>query len=85
VREPIYGCVHGGDPREFSPDPECSTEAERLRHKEHCAAWDRGEQTEVPVSGWVDENTHVTRSAYGLGTYYLDFDEDEGEEGDETP
>lgn len=74
MKEPVYGMFHGGDPREFSPDPERSTEAERTLHKEHCAAWDRGEITTVPVSGFIDENTHVSRSAYGLGVYYVDFD-----------
>ncbi len=73
----VYGAFHGGDPREFSPDPECSAEKERALHKEHCAAWDRGETTEVPVSGWIDENTHVSRSAYGLGSYEVEWDEDD--------
>lgn len=77
MREPIYGFFPGGDPREFSPDHEVCTEAEIALHKEHCAAWDRGERTDVPVSGWTDENTHVTRSAYGLGIYYVDFDDED--------
>lgn len=43
-----YGNFHGGDPRQFSPDPECSTEEERALHKVHCEAWDRGEQAKAP-------------------------------------
>lgn len=74
MKEAVYGFFHGGDPREFRPDPECSTDAERALHKEHCAAWDRGEQPEVAVSGW-EGNTHVTRSAYGLGSYEVDLDD----------
>jgi hypothetical protein len=47
-----YGCFHGGDPRLFSPDPECSTEKEREAHREACAAWERGERPTFPVSGF---------------------------------
>jgi hypothetical protein len=36
-----YSPFTGGDPRNFSPDPECSTEEERQRHREACAAWSR--------------------------------------------
>jgi len=31
-----YGGFPGGDPREFSPDPECSTDAERAEHERAC-------------------------------------------------
>jgi len=41
---PNYGPFMGGDPRNFSPDPECSTEEERQRHREACASWERGER-----------------------------------------
>jgi hypothetical protein len=46
-----YGSFLGGDPRTFSPDPECSTEAERALHKQHCQEWETGQQPAVPVSG----------------------------------
>jgi hypothetical protein len=29
-----YGQFHGGDPTQFIPDPECSTEEERARHRD---------------------------------------------------
>ena len=70
----VYGFFHGGDPREFSPDPECSTEAERVLHKAHCEAWDRGEVTKVAVSGYISKSIHITRSTYGLGTYEIEDD-----------
>lgn len=41
-----YGGFCGGDPRDFHPDPECSTEEERVHHKAACEAWDRGERPE---------------------------------------
>jgi len=34
-----YGFFLGGDPNDFAPDPEASTEEERVRHKEACVAW----------------------------------------------
>ena len=73
----VYGFFPGGDPRDFTSDPECSTEQERQLHQEHCAAWDRGECPEVKISGFVSPDIHVTRSVYGLGTYTVDWD-DEG-------
>lgn len=42
--EASYGGFHGGDPRDFHPDPECSTEDERARHRGACEAWNRGER-----------------------------------------
>lgn len=80
--ETIYGFFPGGDPREFSPDHESSTDEERARHKADCEAWDRGERPTVPVSGWVSESVHVTRSAYGLGTYTVDWDDEYDDDDD---
>lgn len=70
----IYGGFHGGDPRLFSPDPECSTGLERAAHREDCKAWDEGHRPTVAVSGYVADAkgkivAHVFRTAYGLGTY----------------
>ena len=80
-QEPYRGCVYGfftgGDPRNFSPDPECSTDEEQEHHRQACALWDeaekRGEKPEPEKcpSGWtVDANggaIHVLRAPYGLG------------------
>jgi len=43
-----YGYFLGGDPRNFTPDHDCSTEAERACHAADCAAWDRGEHASSP-------------------------------------
>lgn len=71
-----YGFFPGGDPRRFTPDPECSTEAERAAHKAACAAWDRGETTAGQEARpyWVGGEdgkavAHVTPSGFGLGVY----------------
>ncbi len=41
---PNYGPFCGGDPRNFEPDPEASTEQQRERHRKACEAWERGER-----------------------------------------
>lgn len=35
-----YGVFLGGDPRKFTPDPECSTEEDRERHRLACEKGD---------------------------------------------
>lgn len=83
----VYGSFPGGDPRDFHPDPECSTEEERALHALHCAAVAAGQKPEVQVSGleYVEPGTYkhkdgtpnkggfafVERQAYGLGTYQI--------------
>ena len=44
-----YGTFIGGDPRDFTPDPESSTEGERALHKAACEAWERVERPEPPT------------------------------------
>jgi len=41
--ETTYGYGNPSEPHEFTPDPECSTEEERERHRLACEAWDSGE------------------------------------------
>jgi len=52
--ETTYGYGDPAEPREFTPDPECSTEEERERHRLACEAWDRGEPLDVtgPFTTW---------------------------------
>ena len=45
--ETSYGGFYGGDPRNFSPDPECSTETERTAHAAACAEWDKGNEITI--------------------------------------
>lgn len=66
-----YGHFPGGNPNDFTPDPECSTEEERKAHEEACRRWSATssalpgphEPLEPPAVGWI------TRSGFGLGTY----------------
>lgn len=66
-----YGFFCGGDPRRFSPDPECSTAEEQEAHRLACEAWERGERTDV--------NTGCRAAVgFGLGSY-THSDEDAAE------
>jgi hypothetical protein len=67
-----YGHFLGGDPRNFTPDVECSTEEERAAHKAACEAWDRGERPDIggPHKPLIKDGVvigHVTICGYGLG------------------
>jgi hypothetical protein len=76
-----YGHFHGGDPNNFSPDPECSTEAEQAAHKEACAKWNAGDRSPLPGPhrSFAAEDGrvygHVTLCGFGLGVnVYIDED-----------
>jgi len=86
MKEYAYGFFPGGDPRKFYPDTESCTEEEIKLYREHCALWDQGFRPAdaVKTCEWIHgENgstIHVARSAYGLGTYSFDWDEESIEE-----
>lgn len=81
-----YGFFCGGDPRDFTPDGEASTEAERERHKQDCAAWDRGEQPNVNANApHFTESAHIVPAGYGLGVYSVECECDEPECPDTVP
>lgn len=75
-----YGFYLGGDPRKFHPDAESCTPKELAAHKEACDKWNeaeaKGEKMEPDPcgSGWISPSVHVTRSAYGLGSYTFPTD-----------
>lgn len=53
AEDTIYGSgIHCDDPRDFSPDPECSTPEERAAHAEACRKADAGEAVEIPRHRW---------------------------------
>lgn len=75
----IYGFFHGGDPRDFSPDPECSTEEEREAHRKACEAF----SADTPLPGCCEHRLDdegkvsliITKAPFGLGTsHYQDAD-----------
>ena len=78
-----YGAFPGGDPRAFTPDPECSTEAEREAHRRACAVWDVGAQRwpippdhEFVSSADGTVIMHIARSRFGLGIYTYEVEDD---------
>lgn len=66
-----YGGFYGGDPRNFSPDPECSTETERAAHAAACAEWDKGNEIKVEADRchWLARMTETAPlCSFGLGS-----------------
>lgn len=66
-----YGHFRGGDPRNFTPDPECSTEEEQKAHREACARWEAGNREPLPGPHVTLDHAGVgwmTLSGFGLGT-----------------
>lgn len=77
-----YGSFYGGDPRDFHPDPECSTDEERAAHEKDCAAWVAWDAAgsigdppaasvrygHGPLPEGMKGEGHVTYAGYGLGT-----------------
>lgn len=78
-----YGFFPGGDPRDFTPDPECCSKKEIEAWKEACASWDRGEKVVCEGSHrWItDKDGNVigtaTVSSFGIGVYTYEYDDEE--------
>ena len=63
----MYGIFCGTDPRQFSPDPEASTEAEREAHRVDCERAERGEPRLTETACVIEPTFIMSRSGYGLG------------------
>ncbi len=75
----VYGHFHGGDPRDFSPGGEDSTDEEKAKWETACKAWNDAEAAGKTLDGEPgphrelrDPKTggvigHVTLSGFGLG------------------
>lgn len=74
AEEDLYGHFYGGDPRDFRPDPECTSPEEREAHRAACEALNRGEPAEVqpaarvPLPGGA---SGVRTGSFGLGTTHV--------------
>jgi hypothetical protein len=72
-----YGYFPGGDPRDFTPDPECCTGEELARHEHVCQLIEEGKVAAVdgrhhfPIELNGKVVGHVTHAAFGMGTYTL--------------
>ena len=72
---PSYGYFLGGDPRNFTVDPECSTDAEKAQHAADCAAWERGEETApIVVHAEIDTTRSIARQIKGADAVVLERD-----------
>jgi hypothetical protein len=71
VHEDInYGVFLGGDPRKFSPDPECSTEEERGRHRKACESGaDQGVDNCLVMQAFG----YPPGPGFGLGTNVVEY------------
>lgn len=76
----VYGTCCVSDPRNFHPDPECSTEAERAAHKADCDRVEAGgvkqTQTSCMHIGNEQASVRIQPSGYGLGTNTIPGDPD---------
>lgn len=59
-----YGHGPTKNPHDFFPDPECSTEEERERHRKACETWDRGEALGAIASPWTTHKSREEAEAY---------------------
>ena len=62
----VYGFFHGGDPRDFHPDGEASTEEERAAHKAACEQFER-DAVGSPSCCEHRDNMIITKAPFGLG------------------
>lgn len=81
MAQPVYGVFHGGDPRNFSPDPDASTAEERRCHQQACEAWQRGERLEFPTHSDIRGadgkwKGRTLNSNFGFGTNYNNAEQD---------
>lgn len=71
-----YGIFPGGDPRTFTPDPECSTPDEQAAWKSDCERTERGEAPVTRTACYGQEieggAVLVTPKGYGFGTYIME-------------
>ena len=63
-----YGFFCGGDPNDFTPDPESSTDEEQARHKAACEAWNFGKGNPNPAPHCAAMNGGIAPPGFGLGT-----------------
>jgi hypothetical protein len=68
-----YGPFPGGDPRRFTPDPECCAPEEIDAHKAACEAWDRGDgEDRGPSCASMGDGSVWNGTGFGIGTYTTD-------------
>lgn len=82
AKEEIYGYFPGGDPREFTPDPDNKPE-ELENHRRACAVWDLGLGVARRGScATMGDGTAGGPDSMGFGVYWAEVpdDDDDGED-----
>lgn len=64
-----YGFFQGGDPRNFSPDPEASDPVEQEAHAAACARWEKGDTSPVPMPQCLRGDPKVVGFGLGVNSY----------------
>jgi len=64
----VYGFICVEDPNDFSPDPECSTDEERERHRAACEQFKKtGKDSTAPGAHCAFMNGGKEPPGYGMG------------------
>lgn len=75
AQDSTYGFFHGGDPRNFSPDPEASDDEEQARHAAACAEWEATGNNPNPAPHCTMGGLQKAPPGFGLGVNtYIDED-----------
>ncbi len=79
--ESMYGAFHGGDPRDFTPDSDGTSDEELAAHRAACEAAEKDEKARelADTHSWHALEgggaVHIARSGFGLGvTVFRDRD-----------
>jgi hypothetical protein len=74
----MYGLFPGGDPRRFEPKESQCTPAEVAAWKAACVEWDEGRGVDRgPSCATFGDGSAWTGTGYGIGTYEVDFTDEE--------
>jgi hypothetical protein len=65
-----YGTFPGGDPRDFTPDPDCALPEELRNHAEACRRAKEEGGVDLPAAGRAYARGFAEFSMFGYGTYY---------------
>lgn len=64
----VYGFICVENPNDFHPDPECSTDEERARHKAACEEWNKTGKNPNPGPHCAFMTGGKEPPGFGLGT-----------------
>ena len=80
-QETGYGGFKGGDPRKFSPDPECCYEEELVAWREACNKWNiaeaSGQELDPEKLQTCRDENGISGAGwkFGIGCYVMEFEQ----------